>query len=179
MTRIGLAVLMLLLAGTHAHAGGISQCVPACDPCQLCLAGSCVGLSCGGGCSPACDQCQICLASTCLAVAGIPCNAGNGVCQSEGCVAFTPTATPTSTPTNTSTPSSTPTPTATPTPTPHNLSNGQVCNDSRQCGSTLCNGGVCAEMNPAPAVSNHTAVLMGAALLLLGLWSVGRVARRR
>ena len=97
----------------------------------------------------------------------------------------TSTATPTSTPTLTNTatptltPTNTPTPTRTATPVPHNLADGDPCTASTQCTSTLCNGGVCATANPAPAVSNHTAVFIGAALLLAGLWSVRRVARRR
>ncbi len=33
--------------------------------------------------------------------------------------------------------------------------------------------------NPAPTVSNQNALLLGAALLLAGMWSVRRVARRR
>ena len=70
------------------------------------------------------------------------------------------------------------TPTPTPTPTPHNLPDNASCNDSRQCTSTLCNGGVCAEGKPAPAVSNHVGLFIGAGLLLAGLWSVRRIARR-
>ena len=65
------------------------------------------------------------------------------------------------------------------TPTPHNLADTDPCNDSRQCASALCNGGVCAERNPAPAVSHRNAFFIGVALLLSGLWSVRRLARRR
>jgi hypothetical protein len=90
-----------------------------------------------------------------------------------------PTATPTGTATPTITPTNTQTPTPTVTPTPRNLKDGDSCNDSRQCTSALCNGDVCAERNPAPAVSNHTAVFIGAALLLAGLGSVRRITRRR
>ncbi|MGH3053913.1 MAG: hypothetical protein ACRDL7_02925 [Gaiellaceae bacterium] len=98
---------------------------------------------------------------------------------------LTPTATqtPTNTPTATSTATTTPTPTNTPTPTPTFTPNHEPdnspCNDGKQCASGLCNGGVCAAVKPAPAVSDRNAFFVGAALLLAGLWSVRRVARRR
>ena len=164
MKRVGLVVMamLLLLAGTRANAGNID-----------------------GGCTPPCGQCQACfgggLGGFCLPQIGSPCIVGSsaGVCDFSGCVAFTATPTVTNTATATPTETPTPTPTATNTPTPHNLPDTDPCNDSRQCASALCNGGVCATANPAPAVSNHTAVFIGAALLLAGLWSVRRVARRR
>ena len=155
MMRIGLAVLVvLLLAAVRANAGG-----PV-----------------GGGCSPACGPCQICVLNSCSTLpAGLPCGP-SAVCDIFGvCVTFTQTPTATSTPT--ATPTSTPTPTVT--PTPHNLPDNESCNDSRQCTSALCNGGVCAERKPAPAVSNHFVLFISAGLLLIGLWSAQRMARRR
>jgi hypothetical protein len=99
-----------------------------------------------------------------------------GTCAGSICIP--PTTTPTVTPTRTPTVTPTVTPTPTPTPTPHNLSDGQVCNDSRQCASAFCDGGICVRRNPAPAVSNRTAVFLAAGLLLAGLWSMRRLARR-
>lgn len=56
---------------------------------------------------------------------------------------------------------------------------GVPCSESTQCLSGLCNGGVCVERSPAPAVSNRNAIFVGVGLLLAGLWSVRRLARRR
>ncbi len=132
--------------------------------------------------------------TTCIANGGIAvaCSAALlGSCCSNGdsgdcfdgaaCPTATSTPAATSTPTATATPTATDTstPTPTPTPTPHNLPDNDPCNDSRQCTSALCNGGVCAELKPAPAVSSPVAMFIGAALLLAGLWSMRRVARRR
>ena len=110
-----------------------------------------------------------------------------GVCSGSGpgsvCIppTNTPTATATATSTPTATPTATPTPTATATrtQTPHNLKDGDPCTDSRQCASGLCNGLVCANRSPAPAVSDRNALVLAAGLLLLGLWSVRRLARQR
>ena len=111
---------------------------------------------------PTCNSGLVCDSSVCGVVSP---GGGNGGAAGEICIGtcFQPT----------------PTPTSTPTPTPHNLHDNDPCNDSRQCASALCNGGVCAERNPAPAVSNYTAAFIGSVLLLAGLWSVRRVARRR
>jgi hypothetical protein len=63
---------------------------------------------------------------------------------------------------------------------------GIPCDDKLDCASGFCQptmpplpSGICVTRNPAPAASTHTTMLMGAALLLAGLWSVRRVARRR
>ena len=53
------------------------------------------------------------------------------------------------------------------------------CNSNSDCLSGLCNGGVCVQRKPAPAVSNHTAIFVGAGLLLTGLWQVRRRLARR
>ena len=192
MTRIGLAVLVVLLlaagcsevqaVGTSCGFSGGPCCLPpdpSCDP----------GLVCDSNNFSGCSPCLIWPggaeggAAACLTwLGGGHGGAAEVVCPGT-CVqptaTPTSTATPTVTPTPTATSTSTATPTPTVTPTPHNLMNNDLCNDSRQCTSALCNGGVCAERNPAPAVSSHTAVFIGAALLLAGLWSVQHVARRR
>ena len=182
MKRIGLAVLLLLMAG-HANAticgGSGGECCstpPAC--CPTGTEPGCPGLVCdtsvcglvwqGGG-----EGGTAGCVGTCVQPTATPTSTATATATSTPTATRTPTATPTSTPT------ATPTPTPTMTPTPHNLHDNDPCNDSRQCTSALCNGGVCAERNPAPAVSNHTAVFIGAALLLAGLWSVQRLARRR
>jgi hypothetical protein len=54
-----------------------------------------------------------------------------------------------------------------------------ACTDSQQCAGGLCNGGICVQRNPAPAVSNHNAIFIAAGLLLAGVWQVRRLARRR
>lgn len=164
MKRVRLAVLVAFLG-----AAGRASAEPICgSPFTPCCPGS----------SPTCNSGLVCDptdSSGCEDLVWL--GEGDGGAAQAICpgTCVRPTATPTSTPT--ATPTSTPTPT--PTPTPHNLKDNDPCNDSRQCTSTLCNGGVCAERNPAPAVSNHIAVFMAAGLLLLGLWSVRRVARRR
>ena len=98
---------------------------------------------------------------------------------STATVTPTRTATATRTITATRTPTATATQTATVTPSPHNLRDGDLCNASTQCASALCNGGVCAERKPAPAVSHRNALFVAAGLLLAGLWSVRRLARPR
>jgi len=87
----------------------------------------------------------------------------------------TPTMTPSATPTRTST--ATPTPTSTETPRPQGTP--LVCSNDTQCPSGLfCVNGVCVRRNNAPAVSNRTGLFVAAGLLLAGLWSVRRRARR-
>ncbi len=174
MKRIGLAVLvMFALAAGRASAELVcgvefTSCCPnalgppTCNSGLVCDTSGCPLVWTGGGNGGAAQ-------SFCL-----------GTCVQPPTPTPTPTATPTVTPTNTATPTVTPTttPTPTPTPTPHNLHDNDPCNDSRQCTSALCNGGVCAELKPAPAVSNYTGVFIGAVLLLAGLWSVRRMAKR-
>jgi hypothetical protein len=111
-----------------------------------------------------------------------------GVCANDGtggqaCVTptstrtATPTRTATKTPTATETPTSTETPTVT--PTPHGLKDGETCNDSHQCASGFCNGIVCSDRSPAPAVSGRNTLWLAAVLLVLGLFSLRRLARPR
>ena len=163
MTRIGLAVLVVLLLAA-GHASATVGCGLLGDPC--CPSGV---LPDDALCAPGfvCDPNNI-AGCDLVWLGGGDGGAAQVVCLGT-CVR--PTATPTSTATNT--------PTTTPTPTPHGLPDTDPCTDSRQCASALCNGGMCATANPAPAVSNRNAVFMGAALLLAGLWSVRRIARRR
>ncbi len=66
------------------------------------------------------------------------------------------------------------------------LADGQKCDANSECASGFCQfplvdppAGTCVERNPAPAASTHTTILMGTGLLLAGMWSVRRVARRR
>jgi hypothetical protein len=175
MTRIGLAVLLVLVVAV-GRANALPPCGASagaeCCPDQTCQS----GLVCDPFNDTACVG-QGGAAWECLTWQG----SGEGGAASCPTVCFgtclEPTATPTATATPTSTPTSTPSPTMT--PTPHNLQDGVSCNDSRQCSSALCNGGVCAERKPTPAVSNHTAAFIGTVLLLAGVWSVRRVARRR
>ncbi len=54
---------------------------------------------------------------------------------------------------------------------------GAVKTGSACSGTSSTDTQTCA--NPAPAASNHMAVFIGATLLLAGLWSVRRMARRR
>ena len=167
MKRIGLAVLALfVLAGRGAKAQqGCCQFT-----CSDRSVGAVITAATADDCETACDAFCLKTSSSCLSSGVSECPEGE-ILSSCGVFQYT-CATPSPTPTTT------PTPTATPTPTPHNLHDNDPCNDSRQCTSALCNGGVCAERNPAPAVSNHTAAFIGAALLLAGLWSVRRLARR-
>jgi hypothetical protein len=168
MTRVGLAVLVVLLLATGR---GMAWNV-----CGIVNASCCDS-------APFCDTGLVCDPSNTSGCSGLvwlgPGEGGAAGDASTGCpgTCVEPTATPTATSTPTATATSTPTPTAT--HTPHNLADTDPCTDSRQCASTLCNGGVCATANPAPAVSNHNAVVIAAGLLLAGLWSVRRVARRR
>ena len=148
--------------------GTAPMCAGACAPGQVCTGADGNACTCQPQCSgtvPNCqDNCppgQVCTGTT-----NNPCS-----CQE---------APPTPTPTPTSTPTPTATPTPTPTPTPTLIPLGDACTgNSQQCVGGLCNGGICVQRDPAPAVSNHTAVFVGAALLLAGLWSVRRLARRR
>ena len=62
---------------------------------------------------------------------------------------------------------------------------GEECDNSTQCATGVCEfrpgvpDGTCGQPAKAPAVSARTAMLMGASLLLFGLWSVRRVASRQ
>jgi hypothetical protein len=162
MVRIGLMLVVLALAAGRAMAwnpvecGAVNQmCCESGPVCNL-------GLVCDSSNTNGCDA---------LVLPG----RGDGGAAGFSTVCPGTCVQPTQTPTATETP----TPTPTMTPTPHNLPDNASCNDSRQCISALCNGGVCAEQNPAPAVSSYTAVFIGTVLLLAGLWSLRRVARRR
>jgi hypothetical protein len=191
MARIGLAVLVvLLLAAGQSNAlapcgflGG--QCciaVSACNPGLVCDTNNPTGclpalVWLGGGNGGAAGDINVVCPGTCVQPSATPTHTPTNTPIN------TPTHTPTNTPINTPThtPTNSPKPMVTPTSTqtPHGLADDQACTDSRQCTSALCNGGVCAKRNAAPAVSSHTAVFIGAALLLAGLWSVRRVERRR
>lgn len=147
--------------------GTAPMCAGACAPGQVCTGADGSACTCQPLCSGTVPNCQdncppgeVCTGST-----DNPCS-----CQA---------APPTPTPTSTSTPTPTATPTATQTPTPTLVPLGGSCTVGTQCASTLCNGGVCATLKPAPAVSDRTGLFIGAALLLAGLWSMRRVARRR
>ena len=207
MKRIGLAVLVVLLLaagrgkvradGTVCGFSGGPCCLspdPSCDPglvcdpsnpsgCSPCLgslgggeggAASCLTWL-GGGEGGAAEM--VC-PGTCVQPTATPTSTATPTATSTVTATATRTRTPTATPTSTVTPTPTVTPTLTITPTPHSLADNDPCNASTQCASGLCNAGVCAARKPAPAVSTHTAVFIGAALLLAGLWSVRRLARR-
>ena len=65
------------------------------------------------------------------------------------------------------------------------FADGHGCDTNSSCASGFCQfpdpvpRGTCVTRNPAPAVSDYTVVFIGTVLLMLGLWSVQRVARRR
>jgi len=74
-------------------------------------------------------------------------------------------------------PTSTPTVASTPTPTLVPL--GGTCDTDPQCVSKSCVDDVCIPEQGAPVVSSSNTVFLIAGLLVLGLWSVRRSARRR
>jgi hypothetical protein len=109
-------------------------------------------------------------------IPGGMCDPSNNTIGST-CVGPAPTNTPSQTPTETPTGTPTSTPTITPTPTP--VPNGGACMTSSQCVSGICVDNICQAQNGAPAVSNHNMVFLALALLLGGLWTVGRRLPRR
>ena len=179
-TALTMALVGLVVLGLGVGRGNAIPCcsVGPCDGTQQC----CSGL--------------VCLPSGLTWLGG-----AEGGAAGVGCTGMcvSPTNTPTATPTATDTPTATPTPTKTPTathtptatatptasntptvtPTPHNLPDTDPCNDSRQCASGFCNGKDCVERTTAPVVSSHNVIWLAAGLLVLGLWSMLRVARRR
>jgi hypothetical protein len=179
MTRIGLAVLVVLLLGAgraSANGCGLSGepccfgsmtsppiCITpglVCDPNNTTGCGALVWQGGGQG-----GAAELVCPGTCVQPTATP----------------TSTGTPTPTATNTPTPTGTPTPTSTPTATasPHSLPDGDPCTANTQCASGLCKAGVCSSVSAAPAVSNRNVLFLAVGLLLVGLWSMRRVARQR
>ena len=158
---LGGAVLLLIFSTPRVAFGDCCECTtPFGNTHMLCAPTGTI--NCGDVSSGNFD----CSAGTAPVVVGGTCIGGTGTGAPAGIDAVCATPTPTSTPTPTVT------------PTPRNLKDGAPCNNSQQCASGLCNGGVCAERKPTPAVSSGIGLFVAAGLLLAGLWSIRRLARR-
>ena len=149
---------------TRCDQGRAPTCGGACIPGETCTDNDLGECSCGPTCDgngPSCDNTTCPPGQVCTATGTEPCS-----CR---------TATPTMTPTFTATPTRTPTATSTPTLVP----NGGTCTDDSQCASGICRGGICVLGQSVPVLSGRNELVMAFSLLLAGLWSVWRLARRR
>ena len=188
---------------TRCDEGTAPTCGGACPPGETCTDNDSGACSCGptcGGNGPSCDPTTCPPGQVCIAMGTEPC-----ACQTETPTATptrtqtatpsatstatatrTQTATPsatatrtqTATPSATSTVTATRTQTATPSATPTLVPNGGACSDDSQCASGLCVNGICAPGHGAPVLSSHNELLIAVVLLLAGMWSVWRLARR-